>query len=202
MYALAGIRFYGIGNEYMGVLIGGALLLAASVRTDTPAAGVGIGLWFGLVAFVLSFPAYGAKAGGAITAVTIFVIAWRRLRGLPMRWTHSAAGLAAGFLIVFTWALAGHWLPIRRTHIDTAVGALGHGRFGYIAGVALRKVGLAVRVTLHPGTLLGLLGLGNHSGGGAAVFASPCEGIFDSTSSVRRCLGGRIVGLFAVHRFQ
>ena len=26
-YALSGIRFYGIGNEYMGVLIGGALLL-------------------------------------------------------------------------------------------------------------------------------------------------------------------------------
>ncbi len=37
------------------------------------------------------------------------------------------------------------------------MGALGQGRFGYILGVSLRKIGLAARVALHPGTLLGLL---------------------------------------------
>ncbi len=154
-YFLSGIRFYGIGNEYMGVLIGGALLLASLRRVGAR----GAAFWFALVTFALSFPAFGAKAGGAVTAAATFVVAWRLLQKRPVTWKHLAGGLIAGFALVFVWALVGHWLPVRRTHIETAVGALGQGRLGYIAGVAWRKVGLAVRVFLHPGTLLGVLGL-------------------------------------------
>ncbi len=197
-YALSGIRFYGIGNEYMGVLIGGALLLclwmwppetylpcfagfflkegygrntraSASVpnppfREDSVTEGRGnkvVGLllafWFSLVTFVLSFPAFGAKAGGAVTATATFVIAWRLLQGKKVNWKWALGGLAAGFALVFLWAILSHLLHLRRTHLETATDALGSGRFGYIMGVSLRKIGLAARVALHPGTLLGLL---------------------------------------------
>ncbi|MDQ2799299.1 MAG: hypothetical protein M3Y13_06615, partial [Armatimonadota bacterium] len=156
-YALSGIRFYGIGNEYMGMLIAGALL-AAPLLIRLPRIGAGgLLLWFALVTFVLSFPSFGAKAGGAITATAAFVIAWRRLRGQPVTWKHLAGSIAAGFALVFVWALLSHALHLRRTHLETAVGALGQGRFGYIWGVSLRKIGLAGRVALHPGTLLGLM---------------------------------------------
>ena len=204
-YALAGIRFYGIGNEYMGLLIGGALLAVATTRltSGTPAGrtpprwqanspprngedeeavasassplrsaeggrgtrpgGVppmgGVLLWFALVTVILSCPAFGAKAGGAVTATAIFTLAWLRLCGVRLRGRHFVAGLAAGFALVFLWALLGDVLHLRRTHMETAVGALEGGRFGYILGVSVRKVGLAVRVFLHGGTLLGVLAL-------------------------------------------
>ena len=188
-YALAGIRFYGIGNEYMGLLLGGALLAAATTRLSgkgvahqapTPDAqpivtgppplpkgeewrgtsrGGGLLLWFALVTIVLSCPAFGAKAGGAVTATAIFTLAWLRLRGVRLKLRHLLAALAGGFALVFLWALLGDVLHLRRTHLATAVGALEGGRFGYILGVSVRKVGLAVRVLLHPGTLLGLLAL-------------------------------------------
>jgi hypothetical protein len=191
-YALSGIRFYGIGNEYMGVLIGGALLASVAptpgARADPSPIGMREGLekekrlasdflplsrlrgrgrrvrwgwglffWFAFVTFVLSFPAFGAKAGGAVTATATFVVAWRLLQNRPVRWTHLLGSIALGFALVFLWAGLSHWLHLRRTHLETATDALGHGRFGYIAGVSLRKMGLAVRVALHPGTLLGLL---------------------------------------------
>ncbi len=183
-YALSGIRFYGIGNEYMGVLIGGALMAAthpARKRATLPkregeefqkepylpaphppvsggaALALGWVLWFALVTFVLSFPAFGAKAGGAVTATATFVIAWRLLTHRQVRWTHLLGSIALGFALVFLWALLSHVLHLRRTHLETAADALGQGRLGYIAGVSLRKIGLAVRVALHPGTLLGLL---------------------------------------------
>ena len=171
-YALSGIRFYGIGNEYMGVLIGGALLAAGSppapslgsrsMRKPIPNPapqnwGGGAIPWFALVTFALSFPAFGAKAGGAVTATATFYIAWRLLTGREVNWKHLAGSVAAGFALVFVWALLSHWLHLRRTHLETAAGALGQGRFGYILGVALRKIGLAARVTLHPGTILGVL---------------------------------------------
>ena len=176
-YALSGIRFYGIGNEYMGVLIGGALLAAAlpgrqyrrdpallswaekvqrPPRAETAVPSLLIA-WFAFVTFVLSFPAFGAKAGGAVTATAAFVVAWRLLCDRPVRWTHLFGSIAFGFALVFVWALLSHWLHLRRTHLETAADALGSGRFGYIAGVSLRKMGLAVQVALHPGTLLGLL---------------------------------------------
>ncbi len=152
-YALSGIRFYGIGNEYMGVLIGGALLAV----TLLPRGSVGVILWFAVVTFVLSFPAFGAKAGGALTATATFYLAWRWLTGRSVGWKHLLGSIAAGFALVLVWALLGHWLHLRRTHLETATGALGQGRFGYILGVALRKIGLAGRVAAHPGTILGVL---------------------------------------------
>ena len=181
-YALAGIRFYGIGNEYMGVLIGGALLAVGGVPPAPNSGGAGRGeegrprgaaptgpappelgaggllFWFALVTFVLSFPAFGAKAGGAVTATTTFTIAWRLLQGRPVTWKHLIGGVVAGFALVLLWAVLGHVLHLRRTHLESAVGALGHGRFGYILGVSLRKIGLAARIATHPGALSGLLG--------------------------------------------
>jgi len=197
-YALSGIRFYGIGNEYMGVLIGGALLacVAGTGKSGTGTGSAGllssesasgtednprrlvlsrvaaftssrpalpvpvIVLWLALVTFVLSFPSFGAKAGGAITATATFVVAWRRLRGESVNWKHLAGSIIAGFVLVFVWALLSHALHLRRTHLETAADALGQGRFGYIVGVSLRKIGLAARIALHPGTLLGLLAFG------------------------------------------
>jgi len=166
-YALSGIRFYGIGNEYMGVLIGGALLAVLPGRNW----GRGIILfWFAVVIFVLSFPAFGAKAGGAVTATATFTVAYLRLAGREVNWRHLLGSVAAGFALVFVWAILGHFLHLRRTHLETAAGALGEGRFGYIAGVALRKIGLAARVAIHPGTILGLLGFGLIAGMGRKLF--------------------------------
>ncbi len=158
VYALSGIRFYGIGSEYMGVLLAGTLTLAGSAffakYPRWP-----LTLLFALVVVVLSFPAFGAKAGGAVTATATFWVAWRALHRQPVNYRHVLVGVVAGFVVVLCWGILGHWLPLRRTHIDTATGALGQARFGYIAGIVLRKIALAVRVITHPGTLAGLLGL-------------------------------------------
>jgi hypothetical protein len=115
--------------------------------------------WFALVTFVLSFPSFGAKAGGSVTAIATFTMAWRMLVGKTAGLRHLAAGIAAGFALVFVWAATSHLLGLRTTHLQSAVDALLHGRFGYIHGVSVRKAGLAVQVFLHPGTLWGLAGL-------------------------------------------
>jgi len=207
-YRMSGIRFYGIGNEYMGVLIGGALMapilyadrkhgathpgsyLAAPPEAgregeqrphapvsggSAPCGGVGrarrtmspdvvvkpllLALWFAIVIFVLSFPAFGAKAGGAVTALSTFLFAWWQIRRETIGLSRVVGAISAGFALVFVWAFLDRRLGLSPTHIDTAVTALSSGRFGYIVGVASRKVALALRVGLHPGTILGILGL-------------------------------------------
>jgi hypothetical protein len=156
-YALAGIRFYGIGNEYMGILIG-SVMLAAGIIAKRGQSSIFSVLLFAVATFVLSFPEFGAKAGGAITATAAFTFTALRLKRMRIRPIHVLLALVSGFVLIFIWAGAGHLLGTRHTHIDSAVGALGNGRFGYIVGVALRKIGLAMRVLVHPGTLWGLVG--------------------------------------------
>ena len=98
-YALSGIRFYGIGNEYMGVLIGGALLacvVGPSPKEAPPAPNSGEAGKEGAMnraptgASPLAPPEL--RAGGVILlwlALTAFVLSFPRVRCEGRRGDHS-----------------------------------------------------------------------------------------------------------------
>lgn len=208
-YWLSGIRFYGIGNEYMGVLVGlglvsvlgfvgrdrkvvdgapyseavgrsatagqspvetGALedgTLASANRTSSGGAGrtrpvhaaalAGVAVWFLLITVALSFPAFGAKAGGAIVALAAFIPAWMGLATLrPVRPAAFVWSTLAGFALIFVWTGLAAALGVRETHIQTATAALAHGKIEHIASQALRKARMEVKTILVPGVLLTL----------------------------------------------
>lgn len=70
--AIAGARYYGIGNEYMGVLLGSTLLAASDwlVRRRVLAA-----LAFGAIVLLLMLPGVGANFGGTLAALLGFSVA-------------------------------------------------------------------------------------------------------------------------------
>jgi len=70
--AIAGPRYYGIGNEYMGVLLGSSLLgLSGVLNTNKVLAG----LIFGAITLLLMLPGVGANFGGALAALAGFTVA-------------------------------------------------------------------------------------------------------------------------------
>ncbi|NLG78945.1 MAG: hypothetical protein GX492_03845 [Firmicutes bacterium] len=83
---IGGARFYGIGNEYMGVLVGslitgsGLVLDRMGLRRARPAvraaALAGIAAIFAVALLVLASPSLGANMGGTLTAVVGFGIAY------------------------------------------------------------------------------------------------------------------------------
>ncbi len=102
---MIGARYYGIGNEYMGVLIGAAALgcsmllqlrserrrryvqsaasaaIAGRVRTWRESRfwpALPVGLFFMAITVYLASPGLGTNAGGAITAMAAFGIVWVR----------------------------------------------------------------------------------------------------------------------------
>ena len=90
---ISGARFYGIGNEYMGALvgaacIGGACLIERFVRYGRWVVW-GVLLCLAVVLSVLALPWWGANVGGAVSAfaafgilamlVTMHSITWRRV---------------------------------------------------------------------------------------------------------------------------
>jgi hypothetical protein len=103
---LIGARFYGVGNEYMGVLIGAALI-GTSIQLDTypktrrallPVTGVS----FLLLVLLIGHPRLGANTGGTIAAAAAFLLAYARLRGTKIN-LRSVAVITA--LVVLTVAI-------------------------------------------------------------------------------------------------
>ncbi len=81
---LIGARFYGIGNEYMGVLLGstlaGATILQDIYFRDSKKARQAMLASFVLLAGLIGYPQLGANIGGAISAAGAFFLAYLKIK--------------------------------------------------------------------------------------------------------------------------
>jgi hypothetical protein len=112
-----GVRFYGVGNEFMGWWIGAAVL-AAGIPVEKRARPAAIGLLLG-VALLIGLPALGGKVGGVITALAaVAVEAWPVLRR-----RHSHVAIALGIAVAALLGLAA-WDASRPPGSQTHLGRL------------------------------------------------------------------------------
>lgn len=187
-----GARFYGIGNEYQGLLLGATLLAplweadrrVAAGRREVPGALLAAGAV--LVVVAVGSPALGADFGGALAMVIAYVAAavlLRRARGqnpLP-----AAALLAVPALLGVTGLLLVTWdlqrPPGVRSHVgELAARVLAAGPAPLVE-IAVRKALLNVRMALTPYFL----------GGVAAVFPLLWLGYHKLSGPVRTALERR-----------
>lgn len=146
-YMLSGIRFYGIGNELMGVLVGCALAwglygLSPSLRAA---------LWV-MVAVVLANPAWGANLGGLMTATVGLGCAWNgshiRSQELVRRlvvWL--AIGIAAATLVLWLDSLSASPTHLGETWLRWQAGG-----WNAVVDTVRSKLTLMARLLLSPFT--------------------------------------------------
>lgn len=152
---MIGARYYGIGNEYMGILIGAAILLVSiamhyyHVKFPRTLRSAGI-LLFILIITYLASPLLGTNAGGAITAVIAFGIAALRMfcgKILEeVRWPRFILFITVFGLVsvVILWFL-NYVLPTggeHQSHIGKAITLLFEGRIDVIGGIMARKLAM------------------------------------------------------------
>lgn len=145
-----GARYYGIGNEYMGILLGAMLLwinmLTGSHRNWRGWERVLALLLFAFVTYLFAAPTLGTNAGGALAAAIGFAYAFLHLTGmmrLRMNW-HTWLWLGGALAVVLTGMIVLNTLlpSSQQTHIGRAAGLLLSGQFGEVLDIALRKVQL------------------------------------------------------------
>ncbi|MDI3317360.1 MAG: hypothetical protein QJR14_07075 [Bacillota bacterium] len=144
--ALYAARFYGLGNEYGGVLIGASLMgitglvdLLGNHRGWRLAAV----LAFAFIALVLLDPELTANFGIALAALVGYFVAAVRLGGRRLGWRE--AGLAVLFLAIATAGMVGvDLLSGHASHIGRAFGEAARGGGGLLnlLDIALRKLGM------------------------------------------------------------
>lgn len=161
-YFLSGVRFYGVGNEYMGVLIGAMLAACGLLLSGGPFASRPIRAAFALIAFLLTLligvPVLGANAGGAFACTAAFGCAFWALGG-KLRARHILLAFALAFGIVVSLALWDAGRPeAARSHIGeaAALGAQQAGGLQKLAALAGGKIAMNARLTVSPYTLAAL----------------------------------------------
>lgn len=149
--ALEGVRFFGLGNPYAGIVLSGAVLVAALVR---PWAGVALLLGAALFA---GLPFLGADLGGGLTLFAAAAV-WYSLR-VRRRFGEAEVLLTAAVVAVgLAFLVAAHTvLPSGATHVARAVEGAGPGD---LLDVFLSRLRLNLEATSAvPAAWLAVLGL-------------------------------------------
>ena len=155
MGIMMGSRFYGIGNEYMGALVGMTVIGLGAWLQLSPRSGKIIALVGAFIALVIGAPFWGANWGGSATAAVGLISLWLLSsagdrKGSPLRkaWASRAgvAALALAASVIVPAALDLLNAPSNRSHIGTAAAALLSGDTAGLSEIISRKAGIALRV--------------------------------------------------------
>lgn len=153
---LIGARFYGIGNEYMGVLLG-STIAGVTIFQDVyfnNKKGIArlMAIFFILLAGMVGYSRLGANIGGAIAAAGAFFITYLRIEGKRIGFKNillTAMVIASVvFLIVGVDFLTE---PSNQSHAGRAV--LSIGREGYKSAVMIVKRKIATNLKLIQWTI-------------------------------------------------
>lgn len=149
--AIEGARFYGIGNEAMGVLLGSLLVLAAHVWGGGDWRGrLAVGAVLALTCLLLGSSWAGAKAGGLLVSLAAFGAFLYTASG--RRWSARAVST---LLLLALLGMAGFAAldlmgpPGARSHIGEAVGRIQAGGATEAWGIAARKLSVEGRLAYH-----------------------------------------------------
>ncbi len=146
--ALEGARYYGVGNEAMGLLIGAALVAAARLwQPNKPLRLVLIGAMAGIVILLATA---GAKAGGVAVSLAVFgtfLLAVTGRRRTAKTLLLLAAAVLAGMAVA---ALGDASLHVTtRSHIGEAVRRIAAGGSGEAWDIVRRKLAVEGRLAYH-----------------------------------------------------
>ncbi len=159
-----GARFYGLGNEYLGVTLGGAILGGTALASLAPRRSKTIlAFIFAAVALVIFLPGLGANVGGGISAVLGLGYTYFALTGRRIGW-REAGGVACATLVLLAMMAAADLAGIfgYSSHLGQAVDRIIQD--GPLSAVLLARNKLAMNLSLMAYTqwtwvLLGFLAL-------------------------------------------
>lgn len=153
-----GARFYGLGNEYEGVLIGSAIMFAASLYQVSSFSSRQATRWrsiwlpiltaalFGTVLYYMVSPDLGTDAGGFLAGLVGFFVAFARLQG----WQLGKKGLlllAGGLMIGVAVLIAGSLLTTQPlTHVGRVAQQIVMGDWAEIGKMVERKLAMNIRL--------------------------------------------------------
>ncbi|HHT72320.1 MAG TPA: hypothetical protein GX008_01230 [Firmicutes bacterium] len=148
---IGGARFYGLGNEYMGIMIGalimGWMCLAELLKLTKGAAAAGaIPLFLAATALVAA-PWWGTNVGGAITAVLGFGVTLGALCEVRLSWRAAGALTLALCIVLGIFMLIDSSRPLEeQSHIGRTVQLIAGDGAIAVYNIIQRKLSMNLRL--------------------------------------------------------
>jgi hypothetical protein len=151
--AMAGSRYYGIGNEFMGAFLAAALILTHLISQNNTAK------WWtpkwmgpfilGLSVLVFSLPQLGAKFGGILSGTAGF--SYYLIKVYNVKFNNRKLWLILGGCIIGLAAI-GWWDSLRapevQTHIGRFVRLFLNRDFAQVGEIVVRKLAMNLKLTV------------------------------------------------------
>ena len=139
-------RFYGIGNEALGIygisgLLGAAWLALVALRrypSSRRPAVLAVAVVATFAVFASGWPGFGGKVGGTIAMVPCFALLAMAVAGIRLNWRRILLVAVSGLALFAVFALINYFVPITgKSDISSFAGSSLHGHSG---GLLLRKI--------------------------------------------------------------
>ena len=146
---MSGSRYYGLGNEYMGVLIGSTVALSALVLQQAYSKRrlFIVALLFSLVVFLIAYPLFGINVGGSITACIGLGYTYMHYSKHKVNLTKVFWLVCGTIVLVSIMAVIDLKQPLEiQSHLGRNVSLIRDGGFSEILNIISRKVQMQLRV--------------------------------------------------------
>lgn len=146
---MSGARFYGIGNEYVGVLVGSAILLASALyqRFNKPLALWLIALFFLSQCVLLGSPRLGAQSDGMITTPIAFLLTLALLSGKKINLKLLMIAGSIAIVTVIGGVVYDMTSPVEmQSHIGRAANQIFQGGVQDLITIILRKLAMNIKL--------------------------------------------------------
>jgi len=149
--AIAGARFYGLGNEYMGVLIGssimGATLLVSAFPRYKRFLLCGATAFFVICLYAIAAPHLGTNVGGTIAASTGFLVTLLLLRDVKLT-RKIIFSVTTAVALIFLLLIAADFGrdPARQSHIGRNARLILSGGLEELVKIIYRKLEVNIKL--------------------------------------------------------
>lgn len=145
----SGSRYYGLGNEYMGILIGATIAFTALQLQQSFSRRklILVALLFTLIVFLIAYPLFGINVGGSITACIGLGYTYLRYRQQKINFAKIFFLILGTFALVSVMAIIDLKQPVEiQSHLGHSVNLLLVGGWEEILGIISRKIQMQIRV--------------------------------------------------------
>jgi hypothetical protein len=148
---ISGARFYGIGNEYMGALVGAACIGGACIIEKFARYGRwvirGVLPCLAMVLLILAVPWWGANVGGAVTAFAAFGVLAMLVIRRSVTWQHVAAMLAVSVIFIGGVFILDSFRAVEsQSHMGQTVKLVKENGVQELFNIAYRKIYMNIRL--------------------------------------------------------
>ncbi|MDP3013421.1 MAG: hypothetical protein Q8M92_04210, partial [Candidatus Subteraquimicrobiales bacterium] len=160
---IAGGRFYGLGNTYMGAVVGASIVgitaLTNKLPKDRKLALVVVALFLLAVCIIVGYPRLGANVGGLITCVGASIITLLRLREGKIKHKHLLYAAIAVFSFLALVIFVDLFIGAGKSHLGRAVELIRMEGVKGVSDIISRKLTMNLRgiKSMHWGEILAVI---------------------------------------------